>query len=87
MQFFEIHEPYYALIKAENKEKAKLEYEAAVAFFEDEEKEIEEVEKEYALAKFSQSQDEDGELLDISEILKEFKDKERSILLIDGALL
>jgi hypothetical protein len=87
MLFFEIHEPYYALIKAEDKETAKLEYEAAVAFLEDEDGAIEEVDKDYALATFSQSKDEEGELLDVSEILQEFKDENRSVLLIDGTLI
>lgn len=86
MRFFEIHEPYYALLKAEDEEQAKKEYESAVAFI-DEPNEIKEVEKDYALVKFSQTKDEDGNLLSLDEILDEFRGKERSVLLIDGALL
>lgn len=86
MRYFEVQEPYYALLKAEDLDHAKLEYNASVAFLEESD-EIEEVKEDYALAKFSQAKDEDGNLISVKEILEEFRKEERCLLLIDGTLL
>ncbi|MDJ1631020.1 hypothetical protein QNN00_14380 [Bacillus velezensis] len=64
MKFYEIHDPYYALIKATDKADAEKVYIESVADTDDyenfQEEEIREVERDYALVMFSQIQDHDG---------------------------
>lgn len=79
-------EPYYALLKAENKEHAKLEYNASIAELEDI-NDIYEVPEDYALVRFSQTHDENNKLVNPKKVLEEFKDNERCILAVDRALL
>lgn len=85
MKYFEVVDPYYALLKAEDKEDAKLEYNASVAGLEDI-NDIHEVPEDYALVRFSQTSDEDCKLLPPKEVLDEFKSPDRCVLIWDGSL-
>lgn len=83
MKYFEIKEPYYALIRANNEEEAIREYNNNIDVFEGDIKEISEDE---AFGKFCRACTEDrGEDDLISTLVKEFEIN--SILLIDGNLL
>lgn len=88
MKFYEVHYPYYALLKANDKKEAIQLYIKDVA---DDDgslyEEIKEVERDYALAIYSRAKTEDGEEVLISEILNDFQSNEPMILLIDGALI
>lgn len=88
MKYFEVVDPYYALLKAHDKEGARKAY---VMFVADDDgtlmNEIEEVDRDYALLRFSRAKGEDGKLSDISEVLKEFRVDEAFALLIDRALV
>ncbi|MEN2765662.1 hypothetical protein [Ornithinibacillus xuwenensis] len=86
MGYFEVVDPYYALIKAESKEDAKKEYNSTVADLDDIE-DIFEVPENYDLVRFSQVPGEDKKLLDPKEILKEFVDPDSNLLIIDGTLM
>ncbi|ALC80428.1 hypothetical protein [Bacillus gobiensis] len=86
MKYFEVLDPYYALLKAKDREDAKLQYNATVADLEDIE-EIKEVPEDYALVRFSQAPGENKKLVPPSEILKDFRDPKHSLLIIDGSLL
>lgn len=90
MKYYEIHYPYYALIKAEDENEAVSEYIKYVSGEEDEKDEIteelEEIDRDTALMKFSMAIGEDGEL-PITEKKRCFNDKDYTILLIDGCLL
>ena len=85
MKYFEVLIPYYALLKAEDKEQALLEYNASVAHLEDI-KDIHEVPEDYALVMFSQVPSEDKKLLAPKTVLEEFNDANRFVLVWDGAL-
>jgi len=88
MKFYEAYYPYYALLKANNKEEAMQLYTECVA---DDDgslhEEIEEVERDYALAMYSRAKTEDGKEVPISEILNDFQSSEAIVLLIDPSLL
>lgn len=88
-KFFEVHDPYYALIKAKDVNEAKGIYITIVA--EDEEgtldKEIAEVKSDYAIARYSRSLSDDKEPVALKEILDDLRSEESMLLLIDGNLL
>lgn len=86
MKYFETQEPYYALIVAENEEKAKELYEEIVSDIDDEEEfysNSKEVRKEYAKEQFKNALDVDGDKPDIEDFDK-FKNE---LLLIDRSLI
>lgn len=88
MKFYEVHYPYYALLKANDKEEAMQLYTECVA---DDNgslhEEIEEVERDYALAIYGRfSKTENGEFIPISEVIKDIKNDKSMVLLIDGCL-
>lgn len=88
MKFYDIHEPYFALIKAKDKESARNIYVEGVA--EDDGtvmKELREVDRDYAVVVYSRSLGEDGNTIPVHEIVETIQDDEEAILLIDGALL
>lgn len=89
MKFFEIHYPYYALLKAESKEEAlKLYVEAVCDDDGSLKEELKEVERDYALATYGRfSKTEDGKYIPISHVLEDFKNNEQMVLLIDSTLL
>ena len=88
MKFFEVCDPYYALIKANTKERALKLYTEAVA---DDDghlsDEIKEVGMLYAAVKHSRTVTEDQELSPISDVLEELQSDEERVLIIDGSLL
>ncbi|MFS0643858.1 hypothetical protein [Siminovitchia sp. 179-K 8D1 HS] len=86
MRYFEVHDPYYALIKAECKEDAMKKYIKYVCNEEDG-CDLKEVSRDYALAAFSRVPSENRVLLPISQVVDEFLCQENEVLIIDGALL
>ncbi|WP_421726818.1 hypothetical protein [Bacillus velezensis] len=91
MKFYEINDPYYALIKAKDKAEAEKIYIQEVADTDDydnfQDEEIREVERDYALVKFSQSRGEDGELASYTYISGTFNNPDIEVLIWDGSLL
>ncbi|WP_373896363.1 hypothetical protein [Virgibacillus sp. CBA3643] len=89
MHYFEFENPYYALIRASSKEKAKGIYRRVVLNDDNEPiDEIKEVSRDYALLEFSRGEKENVKLPEIEQVLKHFamEDKDE-ILLIDGSLI
>ena len=86
MKYFEINEPYYGLLKAENQDDALVQYNAVIADLEEID-EVIEVQRDYALARYSQATGEDGKLIPLKEILESFNDSDICTLVIDGSLL
>ncbi|MEH7802611.1 hypothetical protein V7274_18740 [Bacillus pumilus] len=88
MKFFEVNEPYYALIKAKNEENAMTIYTDVVA---DDDgglsEEITEVTKTYAAVSYSRVNGEDNKTIPIEEVLEDLTNEEEMILIIDGSLL
>ena len=89
LKYFEIHSPYYALIRAENLEKAKEKY-ITIVCEEDEEEPLifAEVSKDYALVKFVLASV--GREETVEEILDNFNDSSScngDIVLIDGEFI
>lgn len=89
MKFFEIHDPYYALLKAPNEEAAIQEYVKSVA--DDDElhplkDEIGEVDRDYAVARYSRAKSEDGKEVPLGEILEDIKCDKTMTLIVDGVL-
>ncbi|CAJ1001003.1 hypothetical protein [Brevibacillus aydinogluensis] len=88
MKYFEIHSPYYALVKAETVEKAIEIYVEQVA---DDDgtlrEEIKEVDRDYALIQFARSESEDGDFMPVPETLDKFHREKSEVLLIDSGLL
>ncbi|KIN36730.1 MULTISPECIES: hypothetical protein [Bacillus] len=88
MKYFEVCDPYYALIKANTKEKAIKLYTEEVAdddgYLRDE---IKEVGMLYAAVKHSRTVTEDQELSPISDVLEELQSNEERVLIMDGSLL
>lgn len=76
VKFFEIHSPYYALIKAPDKDQAITLHE-----------EISEVERDYALVSFSRGATEDKKEVPILEILNDFQSEGSAVLLIGSDVL
>ncbi len=88
MKFFEVCDPYYALIKANIKGNAMKLYTETVA---DDNgnlsDEIKEVGMLYAAVKHSRTLTEDQELSPISDVLEELQSNEETILITDGSLI
>ncbi|NUI59275.1 hypothetical protein HUN88_05830 [Bacillus amyloliquefaciens] len=88
MKYFEVSDPYYALIKANTKEKAIKLYTEEVADDDGNLKEeIKEVGMLYAAVKHSRTITEDQELSPISDVLEELQSNEERVLIMDGSLL
>lgn len=91
MKFYEINDPYYALIKAKDEAEAEKIYIQEVADTDDYENfqddEIREVERDYALIMYSQVKGEDGELMSYTYISGTFNDPDIKVLIMDGSLL
>ncbi|KLV27245.1 hypothetical protein ABW02_06920 [Niallia circulans] len=88
MKYFEVSSPYYALLKAESKEKAKEKYIEHVA---DKDGSLDvcmnEVGRDYALARFSQTPLENKKLVPVKQVLEDFHAAEYEVLIIDSALI
>lgn|GEM_PF-1012987 len=88
MRFYEVHDPYYALIMARNEEEAIKIYTEIVA---DDDgtliDEIEEVSRDYALLRISRAPGEDNELIKYKELLDSLNSNEPQLFIIDGSLI
>ncbi|MER1260600.1 hypothetical protein NQS41_10045 [Bacillus sp. C3(2022)] len=87
MKYYEIHEPYYALLAAEDEKKAAEAYVEGVADDDDTLKDnIEEVGRDYAFGTFCWLAALRTPERAINEVIKEFEETKNNSLLIDGAL-
>ncbi|MCY1096759.1 hypothetical protein [Bacillus safensis] len=86
MKFYETHEPYYALIKARNIERAMEIYNNDVADDGDELK-ISEVTQTYAAIRHSRTLGEDGKPLSVKEVLEDITNDNEMVLGRDGNLV
>ncbi|MCY9674650.1 hypothetical protein M5W63_19345 [Bacillus pumilus] len=88
MKFYEVNEPYYALIKAKNDENAMTIYTDVVA---DDDgglsEEITEVTEAYATIIYSRVNGEDNNVIPVKEVLEHLTSEEEMVLIIDGSLL
>ncbi|MFE1562735.1 hypothetical protein ACFW52_07835 [Bacillus velezensis] len=88
MKYFEVSEPYYALIKAYTKEKAMTLYTKEVADDDGElSDEMTEVGQVYAAIRQGRAPGEDKELMPFKQVLEEISNDEEMVLLIEGSLL
>lgn len=88
-KYYEIKEPYYALLKAKNKNEAISIYTGKICDTEDESlsSKIKEVDRDYAIAKYSRTLSEDGKEIPLEEILTCIKEDRSKLMIIDGELL
>ncbi|MCM3063194.1 hypothetical protein [Bacillus altitudinis] len=88
MKFYEVNEPYYALIKAKNDENAMTIYTDVVA---DDDgglsEEITEVTEAYATIIYSRVNGEDNNVIPVKEVLEHLTSEEEMVLIIDGSLI
>lgn len=88
MKYFEVNEPYYALLKAETQDECIKEYVEHVA---DDDgtlsSEIKEVDRDYALINFSQALSEEGDFIPVNEVLELFNNEKVNVLIVDGTLV
>lgn len=88
MKFYEVNEPYYALIKAKNDENAMTIYTDVVA---DDDgaliEEITEVTETYAAIRYSRVNGEDNKMIPVEEVLEDLKNEIQMVLIIDGSLV
>lgn len=90
MRFYEVHDPYYALIKAKSTHNAVNLYVNTVADDDSNNpliNNITEVEREYALVRFSRTFGEDTIEVPIKDVLDDFQNEIEQVLIIDGSLL
>ncbi|MGY5388771.1 hypothetical protein [Bacillus spizizenii] len=91
MNFYEITEPYYALIKAKDKAEAEKIFNETVADTDEyenfQEEEINVVSRDYALIEFTKTGDGEGNLESTKFIMETFNKPESETLIMDGSLL
>ncbi|MEC1393673.1 hypothetical protein P9D26_10035 [Bacillus velezensis] len=88
MKYFEVSDPYYALIKAYSKEKAMKLYTKEVADDDGElSDEMTEVGQVYAAIRQGRAPGEDEEFMPFKQVLEEISNDEEMVLLIEGSLL
>ncbi|MEK4132021.1 hypothetical protein NYE67_20615 [Solibacillus sp. FSL W8-0474] len=91
MRYFEFLDPYYALIQAEFEGEAVQEYTDTVSGDEKDHEtlmlEIKEVPEYYAAARLSRGKGENGELMELDEVLDILKSNKKQVLLMDGSLI
>ncbi|WP_026579180.1 hypothetical protein [Bacillus sp. SB47] len=87
MKYYEIHEPYYALLAAEDEKKA-LEVYVEVAADDDGalKDSIKEVSRQYALGCVGDFTFKNRLELSVSKLVRDFNKRENEWLIIDGAL-
>lgn len=86
MKFYEVHDPYYALIKAKNEENAIRIYADNVA--DDGDKlATSEVTETYAAIRHSRTVGEDGKPLSVKEVLEDITNDTEMVLGRDGNLI
>ncbi|MCM3425530.1 hypothetical protein [Bacillus paralicheniformis] len=88
MRYYEVHEPYYALIAAEDKEEAMSIYENNVAYGDEGtlKDHTKEVGRNYALGRYGNCIRQTLPGYRATEIKKEFEERKNDCLLIDGNL-
>lgn len=88
MRFFEVNQPYYALVKAKNEDNAKQIYTKIVEGVQplalDEQLEMKEVPVEYASAVYSRSVDSDAKEIPLDAVVQALTDRTEMILTVDG---
>ncbi|WP_303984610.1 hypothetical protein [Niallia circulans] len=88
LKFYEVNEPYYALIKAKNEENAMTIYTDVVA---DDAggliEEITEVTETYAAIRYSRVNGYDNKMIPVEEVLEDLKNEIQMVLIIDGSLV
>lgn len=88
MNYYEAHEPYYALIQAETKEIALTEYVAQIA--EDDDGHLsdnmKQVATDYAIARYSRTFSEELQEVPLSEILENIRSNDTMVLIFDANL-
>jgi hypothetical protein len=91
MNFYELNDPYYALIAAEDKGEAVQLYIANVAGDMEESQEIaeelNEVNRDYVLTKLRRTPGENGENISENDVTEEINSKTSRVILIDGSLI
>jgi hypothetical protein len=88
MKFYEVHYPYYALLKANDKKEAIQLYIKDVADDGSLYEEIKEVDRDYALALYGRfSKDENGKFIPISNVIEDIKNDKSMTLLVDACLI
>lgn len=87
MKYFEVFYPYYAMIKAENEERAREYYNKIVVNEENAETDVNEITRDMALIKYAKSTGEDKTPINSGQIYKQFCQNETTILLIDDSLI
>ncbi|GLF91073.1 hypothetical protein Saga11_23320 [Bacillus safensis] len=87
MKFYEVHDPYYALIKAKNEENAMTIYTDTVA---DDDgglmEEITEVTETYAAIRHSRTVDADERILSIEKVIEDITNEEEMLLGMDTSV-
>jgi len=89
MKYYEIHEPYYALLAAEDEKKAAEVYCEVVTDDVDDTfmGSIKEVSRQYALGRFGDEALKDKPELSVSEFERDFNKIKNDWLIFDGALV
>ena len=91
MKFYELNDPYYALIAAEDEGEAVQLYIANVAGDSEESQdiaeELKEVNRDYVLTKLRRTPGENGENITEEEVDQEINSKKSRVILIDGSLI
>lgn len=89
MRYFEIEQPYYGLMKANNEEEAIKIYTETIADDDPDSPlidEIKEVERDYALVVHARAVSEEGKYETIKTLLENFNDDKAAILAMDSLL-
>ena len=88
MRFYEVIEPYYALLKAKNPDNAKAIYEKTVEKVQpltlDEQLEMQEVPVEYASAAYSRSRTTEASEIPLEMVVQALTSRTEMILVVDG---
>lgn len=88
MRYFEVEQPYYALLKAKNPENAKQIYTTMVEGIQplaiDDQLEMKEVSVEYASAVYSRSRTTDAKEIPLDAVVQALTNRTEMILTVDG---
>lgn len=88
MKFYEVHNPFYALIMAKSKKDAIAQYTKTIAADEDNtlKKEMKEVNRDYAVAVYSRGLSEDDKNIPIEYLVEDIQSNRQMTLLLDRTL-
>lgn len=88
MRYFEVIQPYYALLKAKNPDNAKQIYtkivEGVQPFTLEDQLEMKEVPVEYASAAYSRSLTRDAQEMPLDDVVQALTNRDEMILTVDG---